>query len=400
MPTTRSSPLAVIILCLGIIGLEGYDIQAFGVAAPHMMRELGLGASAQGIIGSAAMVGLIVGAFSGGILSRNLGLRPLLVAATLLFGACSIGTAYAHGETALILVRLLAGIGFGSALPIVIAIASEISPPSRRTITVTLAFCGLPAGAAAVAIYARSMGQNVDWRMIFISGGILPILLTPFILWLIPDRPVAQKDRSGNLVTDLLGEGRAASALLIWLTFATTLLITYLMLNWLPTLVVAMGQDAANGAMAAFVFNVASIAGAIFIALLVDRLGFKWPLFMAYVSLALVIACFALSSRAEAILFLSALAGFLVVGPQCALYALIPWIYPTHARVLGAGAAVAMGRVGAIIGPLVAGEFREAGYSASQVFLCLAPVPLMAAGAVFLLGSMSTTRQAAKAASI
>jgi AAHS family 3-hydroxyphenylpropionic acid transporter len=382
------------------VGLEGYDIQAFGVAAPRMMRDLSLDASAQGIIGSAVMVGLILGAFSGGIFSRVVGLRALLAGATLLFGLCSIGTAFATSETALIVVRFLAGVGFGGALPVVLSIAAEISPPSRKTLTVTAAFCGLPAGAAAVAIYARSMGADVDWRMIFISGGLLPILLTPLIVWLIPNRSTVQEDASGSVLTDLLGNGRAASTLLIWLTFATTLFVTYLMLNWLPTLVVGMGLDAANGAMAAFLFNLFSIAGAVVIALLVDRLGFRWPLCLTYIGLAVIIGCLAAGKGAGAILFLSALAGFLVVGPQCALYALIPRIYPPHAKVLGAGAAVAMGRIGAIVGPLVAGEFRQAGYSASQVLLWLAPVPLLAAAAVFLLGSMASTRQAAKASAL
>ena len=387
-----TSPLPVVLLCLGIIGLEGYDIQAFGVAAPHMMRDLSLDASAQGVIGSAVMLGLIVGAFSGGVFSRKVGLRVLLAAATLLFGVCSIATAFASTEPALIAVRFLAGVGFGGALPIVLSIAAEISPPSRRTITVTAAFCGLPAGAAAVAIYARSMGGEVDWRMIFISGGVLPILLTPWILWLIPNQSQAAVEAPGSVVADLLGNGRAASTVLIWLIFATTLFVTYLMLNWLPTLVVGMGLDAENGAMAAFLFNLFSIVGAIIMAFLVDRLGFKWPLSLTYAGLAGVIGLLALGKGAPAVLFLSALAGFLVVGPQCALYALIPRIYPPQAKVLGAGAAVAFGRVGAIVGPLVAGEFRQAGYSASQVLLFLAPVPLLAAAAAFILGAVATAR--------
>ena len=393
MAAKSHSAWAVVALCLAIIGLEGYDIQAFGVAAPAMMKELGLNATAQGIIGSAAMGGLVLGALLGGIASPRLGARRVLLVATILFGISSIATAFTSNLPALVLVRFFAGIGFGSALPVCISTASDASAPRWRTMTVTLAFCGLPAGAALVAIYSSFLEGLLSWRAIFITGGVLPIFLSLFINGVIPNAEAGAKSASGNFVRDLLGQGRAASSLLIWLTFSTTLMIIYLMLNWLPTLIIAMGADAEQGSFAAFIFNLASIAGAIVLALLVDRLGFRWPLCVAYVALAVVIACFSLTREVNDLLFLSGLAGFLIVGPQCALYAVIPKIYEPHARVLGTGACVAAGRVGAILGPLLAGELRSAGYSGAQVFLFLAPVPLIAAAAIFLLGSTASIRR-------
>jgi AAHS family 3-hydroxyphenylpropionic acid transporter len=389
--------VATLLLCLAITALEGYDIQAFGVAAPHMMKELGLGPAAQGWIASAAMLGLVAGAFFGSYLSERLGRRPVLMLSVVMFGVFSIVTAMVESAELLFLVRFLAGAGFGGALPITIAIASEIASERRRALTVTTVFCGLPTGAAIVALFARGMGDVVDWRMIFIAGGVPPIVLAPLVLWLISARqPPVPADHRGP-VSDLLGEGRATSTLLIWCVFAMTLLLVYLMLNWLPTLVISKGLSAAEGASAAFVFNLASIAGAFALAAIVDKLGFRWPLCAAYLLLAAVIALMAASDQANIVLMLSALAGFLAVGPQCALYALIPSVYPSHARVLGAGAAVGIGRFGSIVGPMIAGQLRDAGYSANEVFLILAPLAFVACLAVFLLGARNLRTSAALA---
>lgn len=374
-------------LCLAVAALEGYDIQAFGVAAPHMMKELGLGPEQQGWIGSAAMLGLVVGAFFGGYAADRLGRRVVLALSIAVFGLFSVATAVSSDPTMLFVVRFLAGAGFGGAMPNLIAIAADLSSEKRRAMSVTMMFCGLPAGAAIVALFARSMGEATDWRLIFLIGGVVPLALTPLVLWLVPNAAGRAPEEPRGPLRDLLGSGRAAQTGLIWLTFAVTLLVVYLMLNWLPSLAVSKGLSVRDGAAAAMIFNLASIAGALALAPLVDRVGFRWPLCGAYVALAAVMAAMAFGDAPGAVLTLSALAGFLVVGPQCALYALIPSIYPAHARVLGAGAAVAMGRFGSIVGPLVAGELRAGGVSADQVFLLLAPLPLLAAGAILMLGA-------------
>ena len=80
----RLAPGFIVAICFGIAALEGYDIQAFGVAAPHMAPELGLGPAELGWAGSAAMFGLVVGALSGGWLADRFGRRPVLTVSVVL----------------------------------------------------------------------------------------------------------------------------------------------------------------------------------------------------------------------------------------------------------------------------------------------------------------------------
>ena len=391
---SRLGPGAVTAVCFLIAAIEGYDIQAFGVAAPQLVPELGLAPDQQGWAASIAMVGLVIGAFAGGWLADRTGRKPVLIASVVGFGVCSIWTALTHDYESLLAARFVTGLGFGGALPNLIAIASEISRPERRGATTSAMFCGMPAGGAVVSLVARMMGDGLDWRAVFIAGGVIPLLLVPVIVFLLPEtRPPAQPGADRRVLRGLFAEGRAVPTLLLWTTNILTLLVLYLMLNWLPSLVVAKGHSPADGAVASLLFNLVGVAGALLLGLVVDRAGFRWSLLVAYAALAAAMFALGRSADVGAILALSAAAGFLVLGAQYALYSLAPILYDPAVRAAGAGAAVGFGRFGSIIGPLLAGELRHIGWSAGQVLDAMAPVAVAAGLGVFALTFLAKLRR-------
>ena len=121
----------VVFVCFLIAAIEGYDIQAFGVAAPKMVPELGLDPGQQGWAGSAAMMGLVLGALVGGWLADRHGRKPVLLGSVAAFGLFSLLTAMAHSYEALLWARFATGLGFGGAMPNLIAVAVEISKPEQ-----------------------------------------------------------------------------------------------------------------------------------------------------------------------------------------------------------------------------------------------------------------------------
>lgn len=386
----RAATGFIVLICFLIAAVEGFDIQSFGVVAPKLTPDLGLNPGQQGWAASAAMIGLVVGAFVGGWVADRIGRKPVLLVSVAAFGLFSIGTAISQGYEQLLWARFLTGLGFGGAMPNLIAIATEISAPQRRAATVTMMFCGMPAGGALVSLLARTLGDDLGWRSIFTAGGIVPLALVPLILFLLPEtRPQPHPSSDRSTLRALFGAGRGGATLMLWLTFVLTLMVLYLMLNWLPTLVVAKGLTPADGSAAALAFNLTSIVGALLLGFMVDRAGYRWPLTLAFLLLGGAMAALAAAGSLALVLALSGAAGFLVLGAQYALYALTPSLYPPQVRAVGTGAAVAVGRLGSIAGPLIAGELRNAGYSAGQVFGAMTPVVLVAAAAVFALSWLS-----------
>jgi MFS transporter, AAHS family, 3-hydroxyphenylpropionic acid transporter len=384
-PLSPRKPAAIVLLCFLIAVLEGYDIQAFGVAAPLLVAELGLDAGQQGFAAGIAMVGLVAGAFIGGLGADRLGRRPVLAASVLIFGAGSVWTGLTGGYEALLAARAVTGLGFGGALPLLIAVAAEVSPAGRRALTTSFMFCGMPIGGAVVSLLAGLSSGDDAWRWIFIVGGVLPLLLVLAILRVLPETRPAQSGERENAIQALFGGGKALATLLLWSVNFLTLLTLYLMLNWLPSLVVATGQSPATGATAALFFNLVGAAGALTFGWMADRFGIRGPLPLGYAALAVAMLALAGSGSVGAILLSAAACGFFTLGTQYALYSLPPAIYHAGARGIGAGASVAVGRLGSIVGPMLAGMARQAGASPSLVLRMIVPVVVIAGAAALLL---------------
>lgn len=382
------SATTVIALCGAIALLEGYDNQAMGVAAPKMMPQLGLGHAAAGWVLAASVIGLIIGALVGGRLADRLGRRPVLIGAMACFGVFSLLTATTKGLIPLVAVRVAFGLGMGGAMPNLIAIAADVTPPGRRTAVTTLVFCGMSLGGALSAVLARFAPPGLDWRTVFLVGGTLPLILAPAVGVLIPEtRPRHDGEAHGaaGVVQALSGQGRWRATLALWAGSALTLFILYLMLNWLPTLAAAKGVAKADAPWASVAFNLAALAGAPMLATLVDRFDVRWPMAAGYVGLAASIVALAFAGGTGQVVAFSGLVGFFLLGVQFSLYGLSPSYYPVAVRGTGAGAAVGVGRFGSLIGPLAAGYLLGGGASANQVVWTMVPIAAAGGAAVMLL---------------
>jgi MFS transporter, AAHS family, 3-hydroxyphenylpropionic acid transporter len=382
----RFVPIA---LCMAVAVLEGFDIQAMGVAAPRLAPEFGLGAREMGWVFSINNIGMVLGAALGGWLADRVGRKPVFIGAVAMFGLFTLGVVVTRDFESLLAVRVLAGLGFGAALPNMMAIATELSDPVRRSSTAALIFCGFPIGGGTVALLTQVLPATLDWRALFIMGGLLPALLVPILFRFLPETLTPevrglQKVRA-PVFKALFGEGRAVPSLLLWLTFLPTLLILYLILNWLPTLVVAKGLDKAIAPQASLAFNLGSVAGALLLGRLVDRFGPRWPMTLSYAALIGTLMMLGTASELAMIITLSGIAGFFLLGANYALYGVAPAYYPTAMRGTGSGASVAVGRVGSILGPAVAGVLLAGGTTATNLVQYLAPVAAVAGIAVFVL---------------
>jgi AAHS family 3-hydroxyphenylpropionic acid transporter len=438
-----SAAKLTVALCFGVMVIEGFDIQAVGVSISRIVSDLQLQPQAQGQVMAASNVGLVFGAIAGGWLADVFGRKPVLIASVVIFGVFTLMTMYSNSFEMLFAARLLTGLGFGGALPNVMAIAADVSSTSRRGSTAAMMFCGMPVGGSIVALLSW-LGHQGDWRTLFLIGGVIPLIMAPALMLLMketqkPERKpfdakamlpwlvaiplggafwlaldvAGQAPGAGSIGgiispwlggvlallvaymiahrTPLFGGGRASASVLLWITFFPTLVILYLVLNWLPTLVTDKGF-AADANLASVLFNLFSVVGALCFGPLVDRFGLRWPITIGFLMLIGVLIGLGLATDIVTIMVLSGALGFFLLGCNYALYGAAAAYYPPDMRGRGSGAAIAWGRLGSVVGPLIGGYLRQGGAGPGEVVYAMAPFALLAAAGVFVLSFAGSKR--------
>ena len=86
-----------------------------------------------------------------------------------------------------------------------------------------------------------------------------------------------------------------------------------------------------------------------------------------------------------AIMALSGVLGFFLLGCNYAAYGAAASYYPAEMRGRGSGAAIAWGRLGSVAGPLIGGYLLQGGSAPDQVVFAMAPFAVLAAVGVFWL---------------
>lgn len=380
-------------LCFLATVLEGLDLQSMGVAAADIVAEYNLLSSQMGLIASASSVGLLFGALVGGVLSDRLGRKQVLILSVALFGVCSLVTPFAWDANALIGIRFITGLGMGGALPMIIAIAAEAVKPSHRAGAVTMMYCATPIGGFLATAIALSTN---DWRMIFYAGGLAPLVLVPILIRYLVESDVFKRaqereqaqgpKRAPKLSHTLFAEGRLVPTLMIWLGFLCSVAVLYLLLNWLPLLLVGKGFSSSEASTVQLVFNIGGSTGALLLGWMITRVSSRAV--FAVVGVAIAAALVGLSlleHNMTGAIIAGLIIGIFANGFVFLLYGQAGAYYPTAIRGAGVGCAVALGRVGAIIGPLLAGILLSANQNSSDVLMSILPLVVVAAIAVQVL---------------
>lgn len=381
-------------LCFLVALMEGLDLQAAGIAAQGMAAAFALEKLHIGWVFSAGILGLLPGAFVGGWLADRIGRKRVLMGSVALFGIFSLATAHAWDFPSLLGARLLTGLGLGlgAALPNLIALTSECAAERLRGFAVSLMYCGVPLGAALAAGIGIA-GYAGSWKTVFIVGGVVPLLIVPLLGLFLPESVVflqrekqSETPRTG-VWQGLFHDGAATVTLLLWVSYFFTLMVVYILINWLPSLLVDQGFSPAQAGWVMFALQIGAAVGTLMLGALAQRLP-AWALStLIYVGILAALAILGVSSAFPSMLLAGAVAGFFATGGQGVLYALAPPLYRTDVRATGVGSALAVGRIGAISGPLVASQVLALGGGTLGVMLASAPGIVVAAVAMFCLSA-------------
>lgn len=380
----------------------GYNSQVIAFVVPLALKEWHLTPLAAGTMISASHFGLMLGAVGFGMASDRLGRKKTIMLAVAFLSVFG-GVAYlAPNYEVFCLLRLLAGLGIGGAVPLSVTILSEFAPSAIRARILTAAAGGFTLGWAVAGLVATALIPDHGWRVVLLIG-LLPIFLLPMLHLYLPEsiRFLANKMRyhdalkeiqrieriarfepkdwkpdsltqsgteSKAKLRELFRPGLRGMTLLVWGSYLFNFLAIYGLSTWLPSLLANAGFSLVKSFSYGIVQGIGSSVGGFLLGCILDTFGRKRGLCLTYFLGGLSILWFG-AITSEAFLYVAGLAtGVFVVSVPVALHVVAGETYPTHIRSTGAGWAYAIGRVGSVGGPIIGGAIQMAGLSVGQFF--------------------------------
>jgi AAHS family 4-hydroxybenzoate transporter-like MFS transporter len=382
------------------IVLDGVDNQLLPNSIPTLIQEWGQPRAAFVNALASGPFGMMIGGLMGGVIGDRFGRRVALLGSVVTFAVITLAIAFVNSIDALLVLRFLAGVGLGGAMPNAATLASEYVPRRQRPFAVTLTIVCIPLGGFVAAELAARIIPSYGWRSLFIVGGIVPLVLAAILWKILPESPrflaqrrerwpeltrlltrightvpadveyvetaapgvqPAKKASIGDLFAPLLARDTAG----LWGSFFFCLMVNYVAIQLVPAMLSQAGfaQPAASRGLT--MVNIGGVIGAIAGALIIQRLGSRVTMLgmsAVAVGCSLIMAGMQLDPAATfALMGMFLITGGLLNAVQTTMYALAANVYPTAIRSTGVGTAVAFGRIGNVLAVYVGNYALEQG---------------------------------------
>ncbi len=406
----NSVSLRVILLCGLIMIMDGYDYTIINQAAPVIMQEWSIGTALFGPVFSAAFLGYLFGAIFFGTLSDKIGRKRTLIFASLVFSAGTLLAYFSHSIQSLIPIRVFTGFGIGGAVPCAITLTSEYAPLKGRGKYVSIMYSGFLIGIVFGGYAAGAMLKYLNWRWLFVVGFLAPVLAIILVCFKLPEsarwlsarskdekrkaslikiiwriRPEIAIDantqfvstgakKSSASVKELFAGRLAWVTPTVWAYYLVSSIAVFFIGSWAPQLLVIKGFTASAAGYINGTGNILIAAGCLLSGFYFDKFGFRRGSILHVIAAVCVFYLGGLETVAfVAMLFAT---GFFINSAHMDVTILAPIIYPPGCRNQGAGSAIAVARIGAMIGPSIGGILLATKLPMEKL-LALVAIPLL-----------------------
>ncbi len=405
--------LRVAALCTLVQICDGYDLNAVAWAVPSLIHAWHLPPAAFTLAFLWSSIGILVGALTAGPIGDRFGRRPLLLVSLTIFGIASLLTASADSLGMLAVWRFFTGVGIGGGFSGAAALTGDYAPHRLRATMIMATFTGAPAGGFIGGQLVSVLLAHFDWPVIFVVGGVFPLLLVVALALWLPESPrfLARKDSlsprhaallqrldiaptggesidvaQGNPIKMLFSRGYALQTVLLWVVYFCSLMNLFLFAYWMPTVLTLIGFTASDAVFASSLRDLGGMCAVLYLGLAIDRVGPERTLALHYALGAAFIAVIAVVALPYALLLLmSFLAGATIIGSQTGANGTCGKLYPARMRTSGLGWALGIGRLGGIAAPVLGGYLLTLGLAPTHIFLSACAFALIAAAATALL---------------
>ncbi|TDD07572.1 MFS transporter [Saccharopolyspora terrae] len=403
----------IVALCTFMNCLDGFDVMAVAFTGPSVTEEFGLNGSQFGLLVSVGLIGMALGSMLLAPFADLIGRRPLILISLVLGTIGMFGAAMAPSVLVMGLFRLVTGIGVGGILASTNVIASEFSNTKNRGLAIGIYTAGYGIGATLASLVAKTTVGG-DWRIVFYAGGfgtllaliVIAVLLPESIAFLEQRRPRGALERINKTLARMRMDaisssdldqasaarkdaGQAGSGwlkqllaptILLWIIFITIMFGFYFVNSWTPTLLAEEGLSKSAAVTAGMAISIGGTVGSVLYGLAARLRPPRVVLIGFSLLSAAMMVVFILSTSVLWLGFgIGVIVGALINGCIAGAYTVGPPLYPSHVRSVGMGWALGMGRIGAILSPTIAGLLKDAGASATQLYVGAAAVVALCA---------------------
>ena len=389
--TSKIQKILTVFLCFWVAFFEGFDLQAPGIAAKGIAATFSLDQVQMGYVFSLGVFGMLFGAFFGGRVADYLGQKKVLMLSIAIFGVFMSLTALAPSAEVLYIARFFTGLGLGAAMPTMISVVGDEATEANRGKLNSLMYCGLPVGAIFVAGLAIIF-KDISWHTLFLIGGLTPLVLLPFMAMILKDKRKEKVESAAAeavppMAQVLFAESRYKYTLPLWVSFFFTLMVNYILISWLPNLLMEQGLEKPQAFMIMLIFQVGAVIGTLGLGYLLDRLKLWQMAVIIYTGLFIAVLILFTTKSIPLLIFAGLIGGIFSTGGQSILYGISPIFYSPAGKVTGVGSAISLGRLGAMTGPLLTGKILALGLGTTGILLASAPGIVLSAVAVAALSA-------------
>jgi benzoate transport len=419
---TRVQYLSIAICFLMNI-LDGMDVLVVSYCAPAIAQDLSLGPKTLGVVFSAGLIGMAIGAIFLAPFADKFGRKKLILISAFIMGLSVLLTAFSENIFQLIFMRLLSGLGIGCMLATTATLTSENVLNNSKDFWVSLVISGYPVGAVLSGYIAAAVIPLYGWESMFILSGLITILTIPLTYFFLTESPqfylknqpkgalekvnrifVKMKFRTldslpkvdlsvinKSRVSQLFIDKYKISTLQLWAALFFAFGCLYFLISWIPKLATDAGLSIELAIYAGSIFNVGAFFGIVLQGYFSSKIGLKKTISIFLLLTFLLMASFKIFIGTDVLLLIYFLLGFSLQGGFVGLYAVAARLYPTEFKTTGVGWAIGMGRVGGILAPLIGGLFISLGLSLSANFFIFSIPALLASILTYFMPSREIT---------
>ncbi len=407
--------LVVVVMCVVLNMVDGFDVLAMSFTAPLVAREWGVDPATLGVLLSAGLVGMGIGAVVISPVADIMGRRTVVIASTAIMSVGMLASAATSNVTELWLCRFVTGLGIGGVLASGNTLLAEYAPTRWRDFVISTMVIGYPVGAIIGGSIFAVLVSLYGWRSAFVFGGLMSTILLPLLLLYLPDSldfilsrrradalvqvnavmrrlgkplltalpPVQREEAATKAVIGVIEPRYLRATLLMVLSYFMLMFSFYFVLSWTPKNLVDLGFSVEQGISALLLLNLGGIFGGLAFGSLARRTNARVLVSYMLIGLFFVIVGFGMvRSGLVPVMAGAFVAGFFLMGSMAGLYIIVPHVYPPKVRNTGTGLAIGLGRFGAMVGPPLAGILIAAGWDRVAYYSVLALPVLISAVAV------------------